>query len=1034
MEFGVLPSNVSDALVHSHSSTTNYGTNEWLQAARGTNRGTLRTLRSFIRFDDFPGTLPSNAVIDSAKLEFYVEMLSGWTYTTPNDCYVQRVRDNWDESTLNWTNQPGVYTTDQVTTASYPRYHTGWGNVSVTDHVRYFKENPDDYQGWRFQLTVEQPHRMLYMRSSDYDSGSRSPKLKVWYHIPPLPGMYLSTTNTEGLIFNADRSGVVLDADFTSNAAFLQSEQLSETNSGEVEFAVGAGFVGEIGLDTDSRIDRKSFSVHFRYDGEKYYLFDDVDEITSAILDPEAEYKFVRSGSTVDIYVDGVSIHSATVTQQQERIQIVGESEGTVHLPYFRSDFKWPNDPFGEITYSDLDGSGGGKISIQKGDGYYYLWNQTVDQILTCSQLNSLNSDRTTETEEDEFIDISAFGGTQSCTEYFDSLGNAISYYSNGAFPTVLTAYNPSSEESYTLIFELPDEIIPAYAGNAMSISDTKWERTNTVTEFDSNGLFIPANGTEGGTYSSIRFTIDDFNSEFAIGLLKPGWDVDQAVLPNYGVFIEGGEAQVIWEGQVESGTTSLTTGDQWQVGKLDGEFYVLQNGVSVFQETIGQEDHALGAVVKGGKIVGPELIGSSQLPQVTIANPSSYCSLDNTSNFIYNALVKPSPVFDGLIKTPKNGAYLTQYQWKNQSGTIVSNTSNLTTAQPGIYQLEVISFTPFATYKQVVQNVAIGYEIEWKQLNGTSVPQAHAIQAIAPGNMGSTNPYPITLVNANSSNKIKEVNNLDFLSFSIPKNTFTTSSQPHNPMMHWSPRDVLNFVDDAGMPLLSVLIAYDIETSNLFTFPYPFYVKWMKPRYASIRYHFGPAQWVDLSPYTGGSGDLSFVVTYDYTTDEAKLYGGGQLLLTVPVYSGAIIGGTASQPQNLKVYYSYIHNESFTSSGFDYASDGMRDILCSRSCESIPYYEMWSRANGNTVLSYQNMRGIRFYEDYTSVNKELDFKLYNNLGVSQPIPSGVSLAKEFGENRILLRLTDLNIIKGESYLLEAANEKGEKRYIRFTY
>jgi hypothetical protein len=998
--------------------------------------------RGLIRFDDFQGTLGSNIVVDSAKLEYSLRWNSYQINFESSGLHILRVTEDWDEFLVSGVNEPNADASDQITVpyyvASTSRY---WDAVDVTDHVQYFVDNPSDYHGWQFRLTDEDNvNRNVPITSSDYHYSQDQyfPKLKVWYHEeePTLP-VYLSASSSEGLIFNNDRSGVVLNDDFTANPIYIQSEQSSKLSGGKVEFSVSEDFEGSIGLDSDASIAEVNYVSHFEFDGDNYYLYAGATQITSGVQKSSEKYRFQRDGETLKIYYGTNELHSMTVSEINERLQIVSETDAVGHITGVLSDYDWPADPFAGLNYSTITSTGGGTISVTGNSEYYYMWNATLEDFLSCSELSDLNTARNNYVNADDHLTLSSFNWTElTCSQYQDYLTNNTSYTTNGVFPTTLLAYNPETGKSYTKVIDIPNKLIIAYEGSSVEVdADTRdWVRETPGTQYDETGLIVPMNSTRSDVYSSVSFEANDMEAEYAIGLLKDGWDYTVDNLPTYGFIIKDGTYLLITNGSVSTPVT-FNVGDRFEIGKEEGQLYFIRNGLKLETPTISDEKYSVGAYVLKGKIEEPVLTGMSIEPELTVIDAGDYCGLEKVAYYRSNAELDLPPILKDGIKLPKTGSFGTNYIWRDSQDNIVSNSPTLITGEPGLYSLEVQTYTPYWVSQQFLDNFLVGYPVEWKNLVGVETPVAHSAKVETPGNFAGYQTYPVTLdTYGKSSNKIKEVINTDYVSFSMPTISFVASSYPANPWI--PPQDILSYTDDAGNPLFSVIVLYDVHINNG-----PGLVgtnRVITPKSIGIRYHAGTGnvQWYTLSAYDLSGENVNVVAVHDYNSDKTKLYVSGRLALTATVTPYAMIGGSASQAQDLSLTYSYIHQQDFIYgfAGFDCGPNGLKNIITSRSCPSLPYYEMWTKENGNTVLSYENTLGIRFYEDYTSVGQELSFKLYTNTGIEHTIPSGVSFSKEFGENRILIRLTDLNIVKGESYLLEAENEKGEKRYLRFTY
>jgi len=97
-----------DASVTLNNASSNYDDYESMVIYTWTNSGNLGKMRALIEFD--LSFIPENATISSSSLSLYYNptdnLQSFDLHTGNNDAYIQRITESWDESTVNWTNQP----------------------------------------------------------------------------------------------------------------------------------------------------------------------------------------------------------------------------------------------------------------------------------------------------------------------------------------------------------------------------------------------------------------------------------------------------------------------------------------------------------------------------------------------------------------------------------------------------------------------------------------------------------------------------------------------------------------------------------------------------------------------------------------------------------------------------------------------------------------------------------------------------------------------------------------------------------------
>lgn len=127
---------------------------------------------------EFPTSIPSNAVITSAKLKMYISNTEG----TPI-VYAARLSAPWNDGTAIWTNQPAYETSDIVTTSSVV---SNWLTFDVTNHVKKMNASAYDNNGWVLYISNETQPPSVYRRfASDNETNvTLRPKLEVSYYIP----------------------------------------------------------------------------------------------------------------------------------------------------------------------------------------------------------------------------------------------------------------------------------------------------------------------------------------------------------------------------------------------------------------------------------------------------------------------------------------------------------------------------------------------------------------------------------------------------------------------------------------------------------------------------------------------------------------------------------------------------------------------------------------------------------------------------------------------------------------------------------
>jgi hypothetical protein len=164
-----------DANIQSGSPGTNYGSDATMAAERSGGA----TIRSLIQFD--LSSIPSDAIVVSAKLSFYAGSLTG-----SNDTYLRRITAGWAENTCTWTNMSA--NSDAATQISVPSTTvTTSYTVDVKSHVQGMINVPATNYGWMFMLqneAVAGPVTCSWLSSDNVTAPTTFPKLEVTYEKP----------------------------------------------------------------------------------------------------------------------------------------------------------------------------------------------------------------------------------------------------------------------------------------------------------------------------------------------------------------------------------------------------------------------------------------------------------------------------------------------------------------------------------------------------------------------------------------------------------------------------------------------------------------------------------------------------------------------------------------------------------------------------------------------------------------------------------------------------------------------------------
>ena len=171
-----------DAKIWDLGPTANFGTDPelialtWIfgfQGGPGIFRGLLRY--------DLAG-IPPDATILEAKLSLYHNpALTNPGHAGLNAARLERVTSEWDEESVNWTNQPTVDTNQVIRLPVSLTDDQDYLTIDVLDHVRQMVASPASNFGWLFRLDEEVPEASMKFCSSDCTNGARRPKLEITY-------------------------------------------------------------------------------------------------------------------------------------------------------------------------------------------------------------------------------------------------------------------------------------------------------------------------------------------------------------------------------------------------------------------------------------------------------------------------------------------------------------------------------------------------------------------------------------------------------------------------------------------------------------------------------------------------------------------------------------------------------------------------------------------------------------------------------------------------------------------------------------
>ena len=177
-----LPCTIPPGIYSGPCTESSLGDLPLLRLESWTYSGYPGTFRSYVRFD-LTG-LPSDASIDSAKLDLFYPGIGESGHEGDNGFLIQRVLSSWQAAELNWNNQPDIApeTADQnrITVMESVVLNQNY-HIRITGMVRYWQANPDQNYGMRLSLQTEQFYRRVMIASSESADDAYRPKITIFY-------------------------------------------------------------------------------------------------------------------------------------------------------------------------------------------------------------------------------------------------------------------------------------------------------------------------------------------------------------------------------------------------------------------------------------------------------------------------------------------------------------------------------------------------------------------------------------------------------------------------------------------------------------------------------------------------------------------------------------------------------------------------------------------------------------------------------------------------------------------------------------
>lgn len=179
------PSNGKFCYLNSYNYYANAKT-ESLIAATWTYDGSFGIGRSFFWFD-LP-ELPAGASNLKVVLNLYYNPESSHVgHGGENACKLERIISEWDESDVNWDNQPQVDNSLSVLLPTSLTTSQDYPGIDVTTLVEAMVANPQSSFGFRISLLTEDVYRSMVLSSCNHGDESLRPSLVISYDSCSLP-------------------------------------------------------------------------------------------------------------------------------------------------------------------------------------------------------------------------------------------------------------------------------------------------------------------------------------------------------------------------------------------------------------------------------------------------------------------------------------------------------------------------------------------------------------------------------------------------------------------------------------------------------------------------------------------------------------------------------------------------------------------------------------------------------------------------------------------------------------------------------
>ncbi len=217
------PEDANDAVVFSIIKDGFHHERESLTAYTWTYQGALAVKRFYISFD--LSEIPDSLEIQKAELSLYFNDTDPFEsfdeHHGINPIRMYRVTEPWEESELNWNNQPEIDIDNFITLPPSSSTTQDYLNIDVTDLFIELDGSPKEQYGMLIRMVDEQDfYRSVLFASSNHQNPAKRPKLTLTLNevVPPVEPCDLD----EIIVFPNPTSGNVTIKENSSDCEFLR--------------------------------------------------------------------------------------------------------------------------------------------------------------------------------------------------------------------------------------------------------------------------------------------------------------------------------------------------------------------------------------------------------------------------------------------------------------------------------------------------------------------------------------------------------------------------------------------------------------------------------------------------------------------------------------------------------------------------------------------------------------------------------------------------------------------------------------------